>query len=68
MPGPTISEIARLSELPQQTLYRWQREENLDIRNPREIWKRMQFMPSHTATEPPVGLQLLLSLNVRWEK
>ena len=68
MAGPSIKEIARLCELSENTLHRWRREENVDIGNPREIWKRMQMIPLMDFTEPPIGLQLLLSLNVRWEK
>ena len=68
MPGPSIKEIARLSELSVNTLHRWRREEGLDIGNPREIWKRMQMIPGKFYEEPPSGLQLLLSLNVRWDK
>jgi transposase-like protein len=68
MPGPSFKEIARLCEISENTLFRWRREEGVDIGNPREIWKRMQMIPDRHYDEPPTGLQLLLSLNVRWEK
>lgn len=68
MPGPSIKEIARLCEVSENTLHRWRREEGVDIGNPREIWKRMQMIDGRIYDEPPIGLQLLLSLNKRWEK
>jgi hypothetical protein len=68
MAGPSIKEIARLCEVSVNTLHRWRREEGLDIGNPRELWKRLQITPSWGGGEPPVGLQLLLSLNKRWPK